>query len=107
MNENEVLDKMAMELVRRKSNKVQQKLKTSKKESAKFQNDIPDLAKNINYKEDMTTLVDNILNETKKEFFIKLDKYLQEIVPHRKNPLHLVWVIMAVIFAVQLFLIFS
>jgi Fe2+ transport system protein B len=107
MDENEFLNKIVMEVAERRSNNIDHKLKISKKEIKEFYEEIPLLVKNASYKEDIAVLVDNIIKEKNKEFFTELDKYLDEVIKNRKNPLLPIWIAMGIMFIVQLFLLFS
>jgi Fe2+ transport system protein B len=107
MNENEFLDKIIMETTQRRSNNINHKLKISEKEIAEFYEEIPHLVKNASYKEDIAMLINNIVEKENKKFFVELDKYLDEVIKNRKNPLLPVWIAMAVIFIIQLSLLFS
>ncbi|MDR1008093.1 MAG: hypothetical protein LBL65_05975 [Campylobacteraceae bacterium] len=106
-NENEFLDNVLLEVVQHKDKEVVDKLKISNEKIEKFYERIPGLLENVPYTENITELVNNIVQEENKKLLMELNEYLDEVVKNRKNPLIPIWIAMFVVFALQLFLLFS
>jgi hypothetical protein len=107
MTENELLDKILAEFIYRRNNNIRSRIETSAQEVDKFYENIPNLPNSATYKEDIAAVVNNAFDEANKEFFAELDTYLQQVIAKRKNPMRFVWISLAVIFVMQLFMLFA
>ncbi|MDR1285507.1 MAG: hypothetical protein LBJ88_04820 [Campylobacteraceae bacterium] len=106
-NENEILDNIIIEITQCESNAINNKLKISEKRIKEFYERIPNLVENTPYTEDISELVNSIVEKENKKLLMEIDEYLDEVVKNRKNPLIPIWIAMFVIFVFQLFLLLT